>query len=157
MFTWTKTRWRISKDVWKWLARLLTRARVLWYRLSFFFDFSLFEFCISFRISFIEVLASSVSYFSHQVDNTNPSLHHRKPYVQYAKKGIRIILKSIFYLWIAAGMPARCFLFPMDIDLAKHLNQYREVFEKFEFMLRFYLFKFLTEKGREESRARDSI
>eukprot|EP00026_Physarum_polycephalum_P016046 Phypoly_transcript_16877.p1 GENE.Phypoly_transcript_16877~~Phypoly_transcript_16877.p1 ORF type:complete len:253 (+),score=47.28 Phypoly_transcript_16877:24-782(+) len=45
------------------------------------------------------------------VDNTNPSLHHRKPYVQYAKK---------------AGMQARCFLFPMDIDLAKHLNQFRE-------------------------------
>lgn len=46
------------------------------------------------------------------VDNTNPSKEARKPYIEVAKK---------------AGVPARCFHFQTPLDLAKHLNMYRQI------------------------------
>jgi len=45
------------------------------------------------------------------VDNTSPSVDHRKHFIQAANK---------------AGMPARCFYFSMDMNLSKHLNYFRE-------------------------------
>eukprot|EP01121_Diplochlamys_sp_Union-15-3_P010579 TRINITY_DN2980_c0_g1_i4.p1 TRINITY_DN2980_c0_g1~~TRINITY_DN2980_c0_g1_i4.p1 ORF type:complete len:313 (-),score=53.53 TRINITY_DN2980_c0_g1_i4:40-978(-) len=45
------------------------------------------------------------------VDNTNPDLKSRKPYIDLAKE---------------KGIPVRCFWYDTDMELTKHLNFYRE-------------------------------
>jgi len=45
------------------------------------------------------------------VDNTNPTIDSRQPYIRFASK---------------AKIPIRCFWFKADMELASHLNHFRE-------------------------------
>ena len=49
------------------------------------------------------------------VDNTNPSVSARAPYLKAAE---------------AAGVPVRCFHFQTSLELAQHMNNFREVFSE---------------------------
>lgn len=57
------------------------------------------------------ILVGRVVSSSVVIDNTNPSAQVRAEYIAIAED---------------AGIPVRCFYFRTPIDLAKHMNQYRE-------------------------------